>query len=41
MISVKKPLIALEKKLITIPILQPPNWKLPLELMCDASDKAI
>ncbi|XP_073304112.1 uncharacterized protein [Primulina huaijiensis] len=27
--------------LITSPILQPPDWSLPFELMCDASDYAI
>jgi len=26
--------------LITIPIIQPPNWDLPFEIMCDASDYA-
>ncbi|CAM8954496.1 unnamed protein product [Rhodiola kirilowii] len=27
--------------LTSAPIIQPPNWKLPFELMCDASDYAI
>lgn len=27
--------------LTTAPILQPPNWSLPFEIMCDASDYAI
>ena len=31
----------LKEKLITAPILQPPDWELFFELMCDASDKAI
>jgi len=28
----------LEKKPTTKPIIEPPNWQLPFELMCDASD---
>jgi len=31
----------LKMKLTTTPIVQPLNWALPFELMCDASDKAI
>ena len=31
----------LKLKLTTSPIVQPPNWALPFELMCDASDKAV
>ena len=31
----------LKKALITAPIIQPPDWKLPFEIMCDASDFAI
>ena len=31
----------LRSKLSTAPIIQPPNWTLPFELMCDASDYAI
>ena len=27
--------------LTSAPIIQPPNWNLPFELMCDASDYAI
>jgi hypothetical protein len=27
--------------LILAPIIQPPNWSLPLEIMCDASDYAV
>ena len=27
--------------LITAPIMQPPNWSLPFEIMCDASDYAV
>ena len=30
------------KQLLTLsPIIQPPNWSLPFELMCDASDYAV
>ena len=31
----------LKKALITTPIVQPPDWNLPFEIMCDASDFAI
>ncbi|CAM8954933.1 unnamed protein product [Rhodiola kirilowii] len=31
----------LKKALVSAPIIQPPNWDLPFELMCDASDYAI
>ncbi|RDX86908.1 Retrovirus-related Pol polyprotein, partial [Mucuna pruriens] len=31
----------LKKRLTTIPILQAPNWELPFELMCDASNLAL
>jgi hypothetical protein len=31
----------LKKALISAPIIQPPDWKLPFEIMCDASDFAI
>src|SRR5664279_363541 len=31
----------LKKALITAPIVQPPNWNLPFEIMCDASDYAV
>jgi len=31
----------LKIKLTTSPIVQPSNWALPFELMCDASDKAV
>ena len=26
---------------ISAPIIQPPDWKLPFEIMCDASDYAV
>ena len=31
----------LKKALISTPIVQPPDWNLPFEIMCDASDYAI
>ena len=31
----------LKKALITAPIAQPPDWSLPFEIMCDASDFAV
>jgi hypothetical protein len=31
----------LKKALISAPIIQPPDWKLPFEIMCDASNIAI
>ncbi|CAM8943524.1 unnamed protein product [Rhodiola kirilowii] len=31
----------LKKALVSAPIIQPPNWDFPFELMCDASDYAI
>ena len=31
----------LKEALITAPIVQPPDWNLPFELMCDASDFAV
>ena len=31
----------LKKALISEPIVQPPDWNLPFEIMCDASDYAI
>ena len=29
------------KSLITAPIVQPPDWNLPFEIMCDASDFSV
>jgi hypothetical protein len=31
----------LKKALVSAPVIQPPNWHLPFEIMCDASDYAI
>ncbi|KAL4282844.1 hypothetical protein GQ457_16G021330 [Hibiscus cannabinus] len=31
----------LKQKLVTAPIVEPTDWKLPFELMCDASDYAV
>ena len=30
-----------KKALISTPIIQPPDWTLPFEIMCDASDYAV
>ncbi|XP_061366912.1 uncharacterized protein LOC133310046 [Gastrolobium bilobum] len=32
---------SLKNKLITTPVIQPPDWNLPFEIICDASDYAI
>jgi hypothetical protein len=31
----------LKKALISTPVIQPPEWHLPFEIMCDASDYAV
>ena len=31
----------LKKALISAPIVQPPNWNLPFEIMCDTSDYVV
>ncbi|XP_070057027.1 uncharacterized protein [Nicotiana tomentosiformis] len=36
-----KPFEELKKKLVATPIIAEPDWSLPFELMCDASDHAI
>ena len=41
MMIVKSPLIFLKNALISAPIIQPPDWNLPFEIMCDTSDYAI
>jgi hypothetical protein len=35
------PFETLKKALISAPILQPPDWNLPFDTMCDASDYAV
>jgi hypothetical protein len=35
------PFHTLKKPLISAPIIQPPDWLLPFEIMCDASDYAV
>jgi hypothetical protein len=37
----KEALEILKKALTTAPIVQPPDWNLPFEIMCDASDFAV
>ncbi|XP_044471331.1 uncharacterized protein LOC123200247 [Mangifera indica] len=37
----KKAFDQLKEHLISVPIVQPPNWELPFEIMCDASNYAI
>jgi hypothetical protein len=32
---------ALKEILMSTPIIQPPNWGVPFEIMCDASDYAV
>ena len=31
----------LKNSLISVPIIQPPDWKLPFKIMCDASDYTV
>jgi hypothetical protein len=31
----------LKKALVSAPVIQPPNWHLPFEIMCEASDYAV
>jgi len=33
--------LRLKEALVTAPIIQPPDWNLPFEIMCDASDYAV
>ena len=37
----KQAFIQLKQSLVEAPILQSPNWDLPFEIMCDASDFAV
>jgi hypothetical protein len=37
----KEAFAKLKEALVTAPIVQPPDWTLPFELMCDASDFAV
>ena len=41
MMIVRKLFETLKKFLITAPIVQPPDWTLPFEIMCDANNFAI
>ncbi|XP_010678221.2 uncharacterized protein LOC104893780 [Beta vulgaris subsp. vulgaris] len=36
-----EPFDRIKEALITAPIIQPPDWSLPFEIMCDASDYAV
>ena len=36
-----KAINTLKKELVSAPIIQPPDWSLPFEIMCDASDFAV
>jgi hypothetical protein len=36
-----QPCHSLKKALISAPVIQPPVWHLPFEIMCDASDYAV
>jgi hypothetical protein len=31
----------LKKALVSTPVIQPPDWHLPFEIMCDASDYGV
>jgi hypothetical protein len=31
----------LKKALVCTPVIQPPDWKLPFEIMCDAGDYTV
>ena len=37
----KKAFEILKKALISAPIVQPPDWNLPFDIMCDASDYVV
>ena len=37
----KNAFLTLKKALISAPIIQPPDWSLPFEIMCDASDYVV
>ncbi|XP_057251835.1 uncharacterized protein LOC130591893 [Beta vulgaris subsp. vulgaris] len=40
-IQVDRAKLRIKEALITAPIIQPPDWSLPFEIMCDASDYAV
>jgi hypothetical protein len=31
----------LKKALVSVPVIQPPDWHLPFEIICDVSDYAV
>ena len=37
----EKAFVKLKKLLTSAPVIQPPDWLLPFEIMCDASDYAM
>ena len=39
--SCENAFVKLKEMLTSAPIMQPPDWTLPFEIMCDASDYAV